>query len=197
MKSSITFLVLMMIIFASCGTNERKQKEAMTDASQLIIPIDKGFTEYISGYTSGVISVNSVIEIRFTPEFAAKADKKRLSGIFDFDPAIKGKAEWTDELTLVFRPSRLLDYGRIYSGNLNLQKLGEVNSRLGKFPIRVMTLKKDFTVIVKNLESAAEGDSYNLNGELIASDFIDPSEVESYIKAALNDKPVQLSWDHS
>src|SRR5512133_1334558 len=125
MKSAKTFLFLIMIILTSCGMNDRKQKEAaQADASQLMLPIDKGFTEYISGYTSGVIPVNSVIEIRFTPEFAAKADKKKLSGIFEFDPSIKGKTEWTDDVTLVFRPTRLLDYGKFYSGNLNLHKLG-------------------------------------------------------------------------
>ena len=47
------------------------------------IPIDKGFSEYISGYTSGIIPANSAIEISFTPEFAAKADKS-ASGLFVF-----------------------------------------------------------------------------------------------------------------
>jgi len=198
MKSSKTFLVLMMIVIASCGTNDRKQKEAaMADASQLMIPIDNGFSEYISGYTAGIIPVNSAIEIRFSPEFAARADKNKLSGLFEFDPSVKGKTEWTDDVTLVFRPSRLLDYGKLYSGILNLNRLGEVNNRLKKFPIRVMTLKKDFSVLVKNLESAAEGDSYNLNGELITSDFIDATEVESYMKASLDKKALQISWDHS
>jgi alpha-2-macroglobulin len=198
MKSAKTFLVLIMIVIASCGTNERKQKEAaLADASQLMIPIDKGFSEYISGYTSGVIAVNSGIEIRFTPEFAARADKKKLSGLFVFDPSIKGKAEWTDDVTLIFRPSRLLDYGKLYDGKLNLYRLGEVNSRLRQFPLRVMTMKKDFSVLVNNLESAEEGESYNLNGELITSDFIDPAEVESYMEAKLDKESLQITWDHS
>ena len=84
------------------------------------IPLDKGFSEYISGYTSGIVAANSAIEIRFTPEFAAKADKS-ASGLFVFEPAVKGKTEWKDETTLVFTPSRLLDPGRTYTGGLNLE----------------------------------------------------------------------------
>ena len=56
-----------------------------------------------------------VIEVRFTPAFAAKADKS-ATGLFVFDPAIKGKTEWKDETTLIFTPSKLLDPGKIYTG---------------------------------------------------------------------------------
>ncbi len=44
--------------------------------------------------------------------------------------------------------------------------------------MRIQTLRKDFSITTGTLESSPEGDQYILNGEIIASDYIEPSEVE-------------------
>lgn len=143
------FFVLLLV--TSCGSKDNKVirpiKGQTTEAPPANIPLDKGFSEYISGYTSGIIPANSAIEIRFTPEFAAKADKS-TSGLFVFEPAVKGKTEWKDETTLVFTPSRVLNPGETYTGGLNLAKLSEVKERLKVFPLRIQTLNKDFRVTI-------------------------------------------------
>ena len=91
-KLSLLFSVIVAV--TSCGPKEKgviKQViEKVQEKPATILPLDKGFSEYIAGYTSGIIPANSVIEIRFTPEFAAKA-KKETAGIFTFDPTNKGK----------------------------------------------------------------------------------------------------------
>ena len=193
------FLILLLV--TSCGSKDNKPirpfKRQSAEAVPVNIPLDKGFSEYISGYTSGVIPANSAIEIRFTPEFAAKVDKS-ASGLFVFEPAIKGKTEWKDEATIVFTPSRLLDPGKTYTGGLNLNKLSEVKERLRVFPLRIQTLKKDFRVTFGTLEcSNAEGNSYLLHGQIVAADFIEPAEAENYITAKLGRKKMELTWDHS
>ncbi len=115
-------MLFIILLATSCGPEDKTvQKPGLIKASeapQIILPLDKGFSEYITGYTSGIIPANSVIEIRFTPEFAAKAGKQTPAGLFVFNPAIKGKTEWTDETTLVFTPSKLLDPGKTYTGEL-------------------------------------------------------------------------------
>jgi hypothetical protein len=194
-------IFLIFLFLTSCGSKEKKPlrllKGQTTEAVPVNIPLDKGFSEYISGYTSGVVPVNSAIEIRFTPEFAAKADKS-ATALFVFEPSIKGKTEWKDETTLVFTPSRLLDPGETYTGGLNLNKLSSVKERLNIFPLRVQTLKKDFHITIGNLEcSNAEGNSYSLNGQITASDFIEPGEAESYLSARLGRKKMEATWDHS
>ena len=154
----VSFL-LISILLISCGSGNNKplqSKGISLESIPLNIPIDKGFSEYISGYTSGIIPANSSIEIRFTPEFAAKADKS-ASGLFVFEPSVKGKTEWKDETTLVFTPSRPLDPGKTYTGGLNLNKLSQVKERLQVFPLRIQTLKKDFRVTTGALESSDDG----------------------------------------
>ena len=193
------FLVLLAV--SSCGPKENKPllKLKRDRSGEYIanIPLDKGFSEYISGYTSGIIASNSAIEVRFTPEFAAKADKS-ATGLFVFDPAIKGKTEWKDETTLIFTPARLLDQGRTYSGGLNLYKLATVQERLKVFPLRVQTLKKDFRISAGALESATpEGNSYLLHGEIVTSDFVDSKEAEKWLSARIGRKRLEMSWEHS
>ena len=203
MKTFKSLLLVSLLLFVySCGQKNKSPQQSLLQKEpqkqQVILPLDKGFSEYISGYTSGVIQANAAIEIRFTPEFSAKADKKITSGIFSFEPQIKGKTEWTDENTLTFTPSRLLDPGKTYTGELNLYKLADVQERLRVFPLRIQTLKKTFSVTTSTIECpAGEENTYSLNGELNGSDFIDPAEVESYLEARLERKKLDITWDHS
>ncbi|MEI6049135.1 MAG: MG2 domain-containing protein [Bacteroidota bacterium] len=194
-------IILILLFVISCGSKDNKiirpLKAKTAETPPAVIYLDKGFSEYISSYTSGIIPSNSAIEIRFTPEFAAKSDKSS-SGLFVFEPAIKGNAEWKDETTLVFSPSRLLDPGKTYTGRLNLGKLSAVKEQLKIFPLRIQTLKKDFRVTTGALECpSSEGNSYILHGEIVASDFIESDEAENYIAAKLGRKKMEIIWDHS
>ena len=117
MKSTKSLLVVLILLFtAACGQKDKTSQNTLTlkepAKQQAILPVDKGFSEYISAYTSGIVPANAVVEIRFTPGFAAKTDKSSTSGLFTFDPAIKGKTEWKDDNTLVFTPSKILDPGK-------------------------------------------------------------------------------------
>jgi len=202
MKLPRLFLpVLIAVLVSSCGNTENTPgKLALRktrDLSEIIVPIDKGFSEYITGYTSGIISVNSPIEIRFSPEFALKANRKTPAGLFMFEPAIRGNTEWTDDVTLVFRPVKPLDPGTFYSGRLNLDRLTGVKESLKTFPIRIRTIKKDFIVTTGALESSPEGGRYSLHGQITASDYIGSQEVETYLQAKLGRKKMNVMWDHS
>ena len=193
--------IFFVLIITSCGKKEKPVTKftfkRSKDITEVIIPIEKGFAEYITGYTSGIVSVNSVIEIRFTPEFAAKAKKQTPAGLFMFEPVVRGKAEWTDEVTLTFKPAKTLDPGTIYSGRLNLDRLAEVKENLRTFPLRIQTIKKDFIVTAGALESSEDGKKYTLNGEITSSDYIASSEVEAYLQAKLGRKKMDIMWDHS
>lgn len=201
MKSFRYFIIsIFVILFVSCGRGDKSsQKPGMSTSPGLtgtVLPLDKGFSRYISSYTSGIIPAASVIEIRFTPEFAAGADKQLTSGLFEFRPAIRGKTEWADELTLVFIPSKPLDPGKTYTGGLNIHKLGSVEERLKQFPFRIQTPEKDFSIYFGIPESSPEGDRYTINGELITSDYIPDTETEAFVEARLNRKKIEIKWEH-
>lgn len=196
----ITLFIIIGLVY-SCRNGEKKPilplKNQANELAPVNMPLDKGYSEYISGYTSGIIPSNSAIEIRFTPEFAARVNKSATS-LFVFQPLIKGKTEWKDETTLVFTPSRILDPGKTYTGGLDLSKLGEVKERLKVFPLRIQTLKKDFRVTINALEcSNDDGTGYVLHGEIATADYTETTEVENYLDARLGKRKTGVTWDHS
>ncbi len=199
LKIIAAFFIVITVV--SCGKKEKKLPQAIKRLTRqeipAPIPVDKGFLQFISGYTSGIVSSNASIEIRFTPEFAATANKT-AGGLFSFNPNIKGKTEWKNETTLVFTPARPLDHGKIYTGNLDLGKLATVEERFRSFPIRIQVLHKDFRVITGVMECDQENNnSYLLHGEIAASDYIPPDETEKYLTARLGRRKIQITWDHS
>lgn len=196
MKILKTILFVLLVLAFSCTRGDKPSLTGKEEPVEFapIIPIDKGFSEYIAAYTSGIIPANSAIEIRFTPEFAAAADRN-AGGLFSFVPSIKGKTEWKDELTLVFTPSKILDPGKAYSGRLNLSKLANVKERLEVFPIRIQTVRKDFRISVGSLKAENTG-SYAIEGQVVSSDYISPQEAEGYIKVRLGKRSIAPEWKH-
>jgi len=197
---SAAFVAIVLMI-AACNPAKKEPGESLSSGlpgATALLPLDKGFSEYISGYTSGIIPANGVIEIHFTQSFAEAAKKETPSGLFVFEPQIRGRAEWTDEYTLVFTPSKTLTQGTVYTGELALHKLGEVKERLRSFPLRIQTVRKDFRVTPGRLECSSDNPGmYEMTGELSSSDYVDPSEAESWVSARLNRKKLSIEWDHS
>lgn len=193
--------ILMLFLACSCGNKEKPPVRLLLkkapDLSELNIPVDKGFSEYITSYTSGIVSVNSTIEVRFTPEFAAGANRSTPYGLFTFDPVVRGKAEWTDNVTLTFRPNKPLEPGTLYNIKIDLERLGNVRENLKTFPIRIRTIRKDFIVTAGTLECSGDETKYTFNGELIASDYIPSQEVEACLEARLGRKKMTIAWNHS
>ena len=72
MKAAKIFILSFLLLgVISCGSKDTKSLTQPTETKEVLqayIPLDKGFSEYISGYTSGIIPANATIEIRFTPE---------------------------------------------------------------------------------------------------------------------------------
>jgi len=194
-RNLISLAAIVAVIVVSCGRSP--EKAAVTKVSPAITVIDKGFSKYISAYTSGVIPAGSVIQVVFTPEFAAAIDRQKTQGLFTFTPSLKGTAEWADDLTLVFRPSKPLVAGTEYEAVMNLGKLGAVEERLRFFPMSFGTIEKNFTVTINPLvNDPPAGETYTLTGTLVTSDFVEPTEVEGYLSARTGKRSEKIAWDH-
>ncbi|HOY72686.1 MAG TPA: hypothetical protein PLX53_06075, partial [Tenuifilaceae bacterium] len=104
------------IIILQVGCKGKQDVEISTD------PL---FGEYISAYTSGMISAHSAITIKLTKpssKFTFNGDEVH-EGYFSFSPSVKGKAYWVDDQTLEYRPTEVMRSGKVYSSSLALSKL--------------------------------------------------------------------------
>lgn len=188
---------LFLLPFTSCDRKGASAPTADIVSFYTEMPPDAGFAEYIGSYTSGVIPSNGNVEIHLVPEFAANVSKDKAANLFSFNPAIRGTTEWSDEFTIVFKPSRPLTPGTIYSGTFNLGHLADVPDRLKVFPFRIETLKRDFRISVTGLEADLPGGkTYTLRGELITSDFMPGKEVEALLTVTAGRRAISLTWEH-
>ncbi len=191
----LSFTAILAIIALSCGRSPQEKKGS--DTTPVVTVIDKGFSKYISAYTSGIIPAGSTVQIVFTPEFAAKADKSKTQGLFSFSPSLKGTTEWADDMTLIFKPSKPLESATSYQGTLDLSKIGQVDEQLRLFPLAFSTVEKNFSVTVNPVTcDLPDGNTYSLTGTVVTSDFIDPQEVEKYLTASTGRRNEKITWDH-
>jgi alpha-2-macroglobulin len=201
MKKSILLLLATMVVLFSYCTRDSGKKGDSSPATPTItyteLPPDPGFGEFIASYTSGVMPANGNIEIRLTPEFAAKASKEKPGSLFSFEPSIKGSSEWADDYTIIYKPSKALNPGTIYRGSLNLSRLGSVPERLRSFPFRFQTVKRDFKVELSGLTSdLPDGKSYTFSGDIVTSDFMTGKEVEGLLTAKTGRRSSSVQWEH-
>ena len=71
-----------------------------------IIQVDSQFTEYISAYTSGVISNKSEIIVELKNDLSNdEINKLDNNKLFDFEPKITGETQWINNRTIRFTPS--------------------------------------------------------------------------------------------
>src|SRR5512145_2565589 len=92
--------------------------------------IDPAFSEYISAFTSGRISVSSNIRIELTNEISsAELNLPVKERLFSFSPSIDGEAYWIDNRTIEFRPAKPMKQGTTYQVKFLLGKIMEVPSK--------------------------------------------------------------------
>ncbi|MCB0381526.1 MAG: hypothetical protein KDD24_09735, partial [Flavobacteriales bacterium] len=131
LKAKNTVLLLSLILFfTQCSDDEKFE-------------INPAFTGYISGYTSGIISNSSTIQIRLMNEVSEEVMKSSLEeDLFDFSPDIKGSKRWIDNRTIEFTPENKLKSGQLFTGTFELGEIVEVENDLEEFKFQFQTIQQ-------------------------------------------------------
>ncbi|HTI61503.1 alpha-2-macroglobulin family protein [Mucilaginibacter sp.] len=162
--------------------------------------VDPAFSKYIESYTTGIISKENTIRIRLASQVTTThvQNDQLPDGVFDFSPAIKGKAYWVDERTIEFRPEAKLVSDQSYSADFKLSKVTEVPSKFEDFKFGFQTVKPDFTVSFNGLETATNTsiDKMKLHGVVQTADAEDAAAIEKLISTSF-ESPVQVTWQHN
>ncbi|OFX28663.1 MAG: hypothetical protein A2X08_16615 [Bacteroidetes bacterium GWA2_32_17] len=154
------------------------------------------FSEYISAYTSGMISKKSSISVKLTETTASqiKKDGIDLNDIFDFSPSISGKAIWVDEQTIEFKPDEDLKSATHYIIDFKLGKLLQVEDEYKTFTFDFFTIKQNFDVSVDETRTIDKS-TYKLqktSGTIILADNEPIENIQKILKAYKDDSPVKI-----
>ncbi len=180
MKKLIYTFLGITFLFISC------QKKTET-----IVSKDARFMDYISGFTSGIISKKDNITVQFANSvvFPQEVSDKWLS----VSPSVKGELVRSGQ-SLVFSPSSSLKSGQEYAVKLKLGSMVEVPEALKEFVFTVETIPMDFEVDIDGLRTAdiENPKVLELSGTLNTSDHIENEDAEKMIDSGGK----EVEWTH-
>ena len=111
------------------------------------------YTEYISAYTSGVISITDDIRINLNSMPDSLIKEQLPDDLIQFVPRVSGKTSFSDGHTLVFHPDKSLRSGHSYKVTFNLGKIKAVPETLKRFSFPVRTIEADFYIEIGGIRS--------------------------------------------
>ncbi|MTI22568.1 hypothetical protein E1176_16165 [Fulvivirga sp. RKSG066] len=179
------------ILLLACGGDKPSQEP---------IEVDPAFTGYVSAFTSGVISVESTIQVRLREAIpGTTAGEKAADDLFDFKPSIEGEAQWISDRIVEFTPAETLPSGKLFEVDFALGDIMEVPDKLEVLTFQFQTMEQHISVNFGGLEAYDKKnlDWQKLKGELVTSDFAFDEKVEGSLKATQGGKKVSLKWEHS
>ncbi len=193
MRKLFCLLIVPMILITaifSCKDKKRVKRK-----------VDPGFGQYISAFTSGVVSVESVIQIRLVNNCEQKIvpGQELEDGIISISPKIEGKAYWKDPRLVEFRPENTMKSAQVYQVKADLSKLIQVPEKYKTLKFSFQTIKQSFSFTGEGLQSYDKTDmlSQKYKGYLTTADIIPDDEIESVLQAKLNGEQKPISWTHS
>ncbi|MGM0565167.1 MAG: alpha-2-macroglobulin family protein [Bacteroidota bacterium] len=180
----LPFLVLSVIVISSCGP--KKEKPATPDS---------GFSDYISGFTSGVISSKSDIKIIFK-EALNKNQKEKAEDLFKIKPSVKGNVSFPDDYTLIFQPDEPLPHNKRLKISFRLGSLQEVPDSYEIFSFEVQTEKQQYSVDIEGIEAYNDYDLSNqmLKGKITTADFVKAGNLNEFLTAEQAGSDLPVSW---
>jgi uncharacterized protein YfaS (alpha-2-macroglobulin family) len=185
--SSVLTLIACVFLIA-CSTRNKKQ-----------VSDTVAFTQYISAYTSGVISINDDIQLDLNSAPNEAIPEQLPADLFQFEPSVTGKTTITNGHLLIFHPDKPFGSGQIYSVTFNLGLLKAVPEKLKQFTFQIKTPVADFSVGSVEIRSFRMNNELNteISGSVIVSDVFPIEKVEQLIQAEQEGAILPVRWDHT
>ena len=189
--SKLIFVVLLSVIpLYSCS----KKKSENTE-------VDRSYFEYVSSYTSGIISSTSPVIIEFNkdPLNPGQPGIDVKDQLISLSPNVEGHIQWIDDHRLVFYPDERMKSDEVYEATVQLDKIMGVDQEHKTMKFRFRIMKQSFSVddILLNPYDNQNIKVQYLSGVVSTADYGEDKLVESIVAAKLKNKNLKLSWKHS
>lgn len=153
------------------------------------------FGDYIASYTAGLVSKNTDIVVVLAFDNTSWRPNEELDKrILTISPAVQGKLVALSLNTIGFIPEQELKQDTEYRLTLNLGQLTDVPKELSEFNFSFKTLKQDFLVNIRDLQSYTK-DYQFLNGIISTSDDMDFETAVQLLSARQGDKKLSIKLD--
>ncbi len=165
---SILAAVAVMTVLLSCDSQKEKKP----------VKFNPEFGNYISAFTTGVISSQDPIKIKFHPELNLEGlnpgDLVDMD-LLKFSPKIRGSLYLEDKHTLRFVPDKSLVSQEVYSAELDLGKLFDIGDDLQVFEFQFKIVGQFFQITTTGMSPYDTKDLnyYFLEGYITTADYME------------------------
>lgn len=181
-KSVVVLLIV--VLFAACNT---KEKAAGTY-------VNPEFSTYVSAFSSGQISRESVIKVVLTQSIDTskyKIGEALPDDLFDFSPSMDGIAKFSDPFTIEFTPEEWFKTGTTYKVAFSLEEIQKVPDGFKEFEFDFSTPILDYNTNFKGFDKNSSYEKLNLSGEVVFSDVIDTADLSTLMEVNIDSK---INW---
>lgn len=204
MKTKNAFISLgiillgIVLLFQSCGPTKPE-----------VIKVDPAFGEYVSAYTSGLVTRKSAIRIDLTKSVFEKVkharkymdipDSTLLEEIFVIEPEIKGKAHWVNDRVVEFVPDEILPSSQLYTVSFDLDRIAEVKlDKHETFRFQFATFEQSLFVTTGFLKMYDyDVEYYYYEGKISTSDIEDTTKLKACLSAKLNNQNLKIRLEET
>ncbi|MDI3526051.1 MAG: alpha-2-macroglobulin [Tenuifilum sp.] len=195
-RSPFLRLIVISLVGIALVTSCKKRSK------EIITVVDPTFSQYVSAYTSGMVSANSTIAIRLAKpasSFTSVGDEIKTK-VFNISPSVDGKAFWVDSLTIEFKPDKPLKSGEIYTIRFYLGKVTDVDDKRFEnldFSIRVIpqSIAVDFVGLI--VQGADDPKTYTLEGVVQLADHANIESLKKCFKANHNGQMLDIELEQT
>jgi len=188
MKKAFLF-ILAFAILSACGEKKRD-----------LPALDPAFINYVSGFTSGVVSATSNVVLSLVADLPETIREESLNeDLLEIKPTVNGSYSWVNSRTLEFVPEEMLQPGTVYQCKFHLGKLMEVTGQLGVLEFQFQTIQQSLYVELEGLNSLDDEDLQwqQLKGTLKTADYANAEQVERLLEGSQLGKTLRVSWAHN
>ena len=155
--------------------------------------------QYVSAFTSGDISRNETIRVRFSQPAVSsdQVGKPAPTRTAVVSPSLDADLIWEDEFTLAIKPKKPLKSEKNYKAKVDLGRIFPDTEDELLFQFRARPL--DIAVETRAMQYETPGDpsTLKLQGALLCSDVADHEAVSRVLKATHNGKRLNISWKNN
>lgn len=189
-KLNYLSLVLTIILFFGLNSCSEKVTEKLR--------VTPDFAKYVSGYTSGVITKQSTIQVQLTEDYTGPInyDKPIDKELFAFVPEISGKAYWVSRNMIEFVPDEPFKSGETYDVHFSLKELIDVEDGYEDFAFNFKTVSLIGDLYIDELITPDHSNlkHQQIEGRLVLSDMEDTNKIKKGLVVYQEGKELPVNW---
>ena len=179
-------ITILFLVITSCNNSENPE----------IIQVNPKYAEFITAYTSGIISNKSEIIIELKKELSDdEINKINTNQLFDFEPKIAGKTEWINNRSIRFTPKYDLSSLELYKVTFHLSKVSIVPSDMLDFVFQFQAKHMDLNVYIEGLSPYSDDLKWQkVGGFITTTDHVSKEIIKQLVTASQKGKKLNIRW---